>query len=132
GDRDPVCGGVVCYATNQYLLRDLGKFGTMLLVIFAVLFYLVFRIKMSPESFTSFFNTTKSKVLEDLSKTSDKDIESNVNQEEKEITKHQPSSSSVTDFSQKEKPEEIQTEEKTTPPISGIELDIKTEPRSEE
>lgn len=128
GEKNPVLGGVVGYEINQYLQIYLGKFGTMLLVIFAVLFYLVFRIKMSPESFTSFFNTTKSKVLEDLSKTSDKDIESNVNQEEKEIIKHQPSSSSVTDFSQKEKPEEIQTEEKTTPPISGIELDIKTEP----
>lgn len=128
GEKNPVLGGVVGYEINQYLQIYLGKFGTMLLVIFAVLFYLVFRIKMSPESFTSFFNTTKSKVLEDLSKTSDKDIENNVNQEEKEITKHQPSSSSVTDFSQKEKPEEIQTEEKTTPPISGIKLDIKTEP----
>lgn len=128
GEKNPVLGGVVGYEINQYLQIYLGKFGTMLLVIFAVLFYLVFRIKMSPESFTSFFNTTKSKVLEDLSKTSDKDIENNVNQEEKEITKHQPSSSSVTDFSQKEKPEEIQTEEKTTPPISEIELDIKTEP----
>ena len=128
GEKNPVLGGVVGYEINQYLQIYLGKFGTMLLVIFAVLFYLVFRIKMSPESFTSFFNTTKSKVLEDLSKTSDKDIENNVNQEEKEITKHQPSSSSVTDFSQKEKPEEIQTEEKITPPISGIKLDIKTEP----
>lgn len=128
GEKNPVLGGVVGYEINQYLQIYLGKFGTMLLVIFAVLFYLVFRIKMSPESFTSFFNTTKSKVLEDLSKTSDKGFENNVNQEEKEITKHQPSSSSVTDFSQKEKPEEIQTEEKTTPPISGIELDIKTEP----
>ncbi|PJR03843.1 DNA translocase FtsK [Avrilella dinanensis] len=128
GEKNPVLGGVVGYEINQYLQIYLGKFGTMLLVIFAVLFYLVFRIKMSPESFTSFFNTTKSKVLEDLSKTSDKDFENNVNQEEKEITKHQTSSSSVTDFSQKEKPEEIQTEEKTTPPISGIELDIKTEP----
>jgi len=128
GEKNPVLGGVVGYEINQYLQIYLGKFGTMLLVIFAVLFYLVFRIKMSPESFTSFFNTTKSKVLEDLSKTSDKDIENNVNQEEKEITKHQPSSSSVTDFSQKEKPEKIQTEEKITPPISGIKLDIKTEP----
>lgn len=128
GEKNPVLGGVVGYEINQYLQIYLGKFGTMLLVIFAVLFYLVFRIKMSPESFTSFFNTTKSKVLEDLSKTSDKGFENNVNQEEKEIIKHQPSSSSVTDFSQKEKPEEIQTEEKTTPPINGIKLDIKTEP----
>lgn len=128
GEKNPVLGGVVGYEINQYSQIYLGKFGTMLLVIFAVLFYLVFRIKMSPESFTSFFNTTKSKVLEDLSKTSDKDIENNVNQEEKEIKKHQPSSSSVTDFSQKGKPEEIQTEEKITPPISEIELDIKTEP----
>jgi len=128
GEKNPVLGGVVGYEINQYLQIYLGKFGTMLLVIFAVLFYLVFRIKMSPESFTSFFNTTKSKVLEDLSKTSDKDIENNVNQEEKEKTKHQSSSSSVTDFLQKGKPEEIQTEEKITPPISGIKLDIKTEP----
>src|SRR5690606_9088628 len=104
GEKNPVLGGVVGYEINQYLQIYLGKFGTMLLVIFAVLFYLVFRIKMSPESFTSFFNTTKSKVLEDLSKTSDKDIENNVNQEEKEITKHQPSSSSVTDFTPEEKP----------------------------
>lgn len=124
GENNPMLGGVVGYEINQYLQIYLGKFGTMLLVIFAVLFYLIFRIKMSPESFTSFFNKTKSTVLEDLSKTSDKTTQ---DIENKEITKQQTKTITPETIIPKEVVKEEIIEGKIIEPSGEIELNIKNE-----
>lgn len=80
GEKAPVLGGVVGFEINQYLQIYLGKIGTLLLIVFAALFYLVFRIKLSPESFSFFVNKTKESVLSNLSKDIDKESQNTVNQ----------------------------------------------------
>lgn len=64
-------GGTVGYEMNQYLQDYLGQFGTMLVVIFGILFYLIFRIKMAPELFTNVLKNTKDKITDNLSKAED-------------------------------------------------------------
>ena len=131
GENNPVLGGTVGYEINQFSQIYLGKLGTMLLVIFAVIFYLVFRIKMSPESFTAFFSKTKNTVLNDLTKTSGKNTQQSVNEDnstiEKTTTNQQKTTDSVPQQVKSPTPKEPsfvipKTEEKTE-----IELDLSTE-----
>ncbi len=81
GEKAPVLGGVVGFEINQYLQIYLGKIGTLLLIVFAALFYLVFRIKLSPESFSFFVNKTKENVLNNLSKDTSNKTQNTINQD---------------------------------------------------
>lgn len=68
GANHPYLGGIVGYEINTYLQDYLGKIGTMLLVIFAIIFFLIFRVKMAPERFTNIIKDTKSKLSNNLHK----------------------------------------------------------------
>ncbi|CAM3291518.1 FtsK domain-containing protein [Flavobacterium longum] len=62
----PVLGGVVGYEMNLFLQDYLGKTGTMLLLVFGIVIYLIFKIKISPDTVKSFFERTKKQVNDDL------------------------------------------------------------------
>jgi S-DNA-T family DNA segregation ATPase FtsK/SpoIIIE len=62
----PVLGGVVGYEMNLFLQDYLGKTGTMLLLVFGIVIYLIFKIKISPDTIKSFFERTKKQVNDDL------------------------------------------------------------------
>jgi S-DNA-T family DNA segregation ATPase FtsK/SpoIIIE len=65
-DSLPVLGGVVGYEMNLFLQDYLGKTGTMLLLVFGIVIYLIFKIKISPDTIKSFFERTKRQVNDDL------------------------------------------------------------------
>jgi S-DNA-T family DNA segregation ATPase FtsK/SpoIIIE len=65
-DSLPVLGGVVGYEMNLFLQDYLGKTGTMLLLVFGIVIYLIFKIKISPDTIKSFFERTKKQVNDDL------------------------------------------------------------------
>ncbi len=106
GEKAPVLGGVVGFEINQYLQIYLGKVGTLLLIVFAALFYLVFRIKLSPESFSFFVNKTKESVLDNLSKDIGKESQNDVNQDisNKKEQEQKPTSPTVEPSVETEKP----------------------------
>jgi DNA segregation ATPase FtsK/SpoIIIE, S-DNA-T family len=62
----PVLGGIVGYEMNLFLQDYLGKTGTMLLLVFGIVIYLIFKIRISPETVKSFFERTKKQVNDDL------------------------------------------------------------------
>ena len=51
----PELGGVVGYELNLFLQDYIGKTGTLLVLLFGVIIYLLFKIKISPEKIQSFF-----------------------------------------------------------------------------
>ena len=55
----PELGGVIGYELNLFLQDYLGKTGTLLILMFGLIIYVIFKIKLSPESIQSFFATTK-------------------------------------------------------------------------
>lgn len=57
----PELGGVIGFELNDYLQDYLGKTGTLLLLIFGVVIFLLFRVKISPDGLKSFFEKTKTK-----------------------------------------------------------------------
>src|SRR5690554_3544322 len=107
GSTKPYLGGVVGFEINDYLQDYLGQIGTLLVVVFFILFYLIFRIKMSPSFFTNIVTNTHSKLKENLEKA-------------EEIIHSQPDNNSAS------KPFKIKEEKPTEPVEVNKELETPT------
>jgi S-DNA-T family DNA segregation ATPase FtsK/SpoIIIE len=62
----PQLGGTVGYEMNLFIQDYIGKTGTLLLLLFGIVLFLVFKIKMSPESFTKVFEKPQAELNEDM------------------------------------------------------------------
>jgi len=62
----PELGGTVGYEMNQFLQDYIGKTGTLLGIIFTILIYIIFKIKVSPEAIKSFFEKKHKDIKEDF------------------------------------------------------------------
>src|SRR5690606_6287286 len=62
----PELGGIVGYEMNLFLQDYLGKTGTMLVLVFGIVIYLIFKIQISPEAVKSFFEKRKKEINDDL------------------------------------------------------------------
>ncbi len=65
----PELGGTIGYELNLFLQDYLGKTGTLLVLTFGLIIYLIFKIKISPEKIKSFFEGTKKEIKGDLKST---------------------------------------------------------------
>ena len=65
-DSIPELGGVVGYEMNQFLQDYIGKTGTLLVLIFGIIIYLIFKIRISPDAIKSFFEKSKSDMEENF------------------------------------------------------------------
>lgn len=66
GDLNPILGGTVGYEVNDYLQDYLGFIGTLLLLGFLLVVYLVTRLDITPEKVTDLFKRTKEEISEDF------------------------------------------------------------------
>ncbi|OCB70177.1 DNA translocase FtsK [Flavobacterium crassostreae] len=62
----PELGGVVGYEMNLFLQDYIGKTGTLLLLLFGLLIYVIFKMKITPEKIQAFFENTKKEIQTDL------------------------------------------------------------------
>lgn len=62
----PELGGIIGYELNIFLQDYLGKTGTLLVLFFGLVLYLIFKINVSPEKIKSFFESTKKEIKSDL------------------------------------------------------------------
>jgi S-DNA-T family DNA segregation ATPase FtsK/SpoIIIE len=62
----PELGGTIGYELNLFSQDYIGKTGTLLLLIFGLILYLVFKIKLSPEKIQTFLESTKKEIKSDL------------------------------------------------------------------
>ena len=62
----PELGGTIGYEMNLFSQDYIGKIGTLLVLIFGILIYLIFKIKMSPDAIKSFFEKKKKEINEDF------------------------------------------------------------------
>ncbi len=65
-DTNALLGGTVGYEINDYLQDYLGFTGTVLLLAFLLIVYLVVRLKLTPEKILSAFRRTKNDISEDF------------------------------------------------------------------
>ncbi len=62
----PELGGTIGYELNLFSQDYIGKTGTLLVLLFGLIIYLIFKIKISPEKIKSFFESTKKEIKTDL------------------------------------------------------------------
>src|SRR3970040_265140 len=62
----PELGGTVGYELNLFLQDYIGKTGTLLVLLFGLIVYVIFKIKLSPEKIQSFLENTKKEIKSDL------------------------------------------------------------------
>jgi S-DNA-T family DNA segregation ATPase FtsK/SpoIIIE len=84
----PELGGTVGYELNQFIQDYIGKTGTLLGIVFALVIYLIFKIKISPDAVITFFEKRHAAVKEDLNglSSSESDNGTNYNLEEFAVT----------------------------------------------
>lgn len=62
----PELGGTIGYEMNLFFQDYIGKIGTFLVLVFGLIIYLLFKIKISPDSIKAFFEKKQSEIKEDL------------------------------------------------------------------
>ena len=63
----PELGGTIGYELNSFSQDYIGKTGTLLSLLFGLIVYLIFKIKLSPEKIQSYFDSTKKEFKSELS-----------------------------------------------------------------
>ena len=62
----PELGGTIGYEINQFIQDYIGKTGTLLGIIFAIVIYLIFKIKISPDALKTFFEKKHKDIKDNL------------------------------------------------------------------
>ncbi|MDN3677625.1 DNA translocase FtsK [Flavobacterium paronense] len=62
----PELGGTIGYELNQFIQDYIGKVGTLLAIVFAIVIYLIFKIKISPDAIKTFFEGKHKDIKDDL------------------------------------------------------------------
>ena len=78
----PELGGTVGYEMNRFSQDYIGKTGTLLALIFGILIYLIFKLKISPDTISSFFEKKKKEIQNDLNTINSNSKSVNYNLEE--------------------------------------------------
>lgn len=100
----PELGGTIGYELNLFLQDYIGKTGTLLLLTFAILTYVIFKIKLSPEKVQSYFENKKKESFPEESNTVPANTDSTYNleefavTEEEEETKTEPIAEKIPEF----------------------------------
>ena len=64
----PELGGTIGYEMNLFFQDYIGKVGTLLVLVFGLIIYLLFKIKISPDSIKSFFEKKHKEISDDIAK----------------------------------------------------------------
>ena len=86
----PELGGTIGYELNLFSQDYIGKTGTLLILIFGLIIYVIFKIKISPEKIQSFFDNTKKEIKADLATSSLSSGKSSYNLEEFAVAEQEP------------------------------------------
>jgi len=62
-----ILGGIIGFEVNTFLQDYIGKIGTILLLIFALIIYLAIRFKVTPQSFSRLFKSAKKDITDEFS-----------------------------------------------------------------
>ncbi|WP_158728345.1 MULTISPECIES: DNA translocase FtsK [unclassified Flavobacterium] len=78
----PELGGIIGYELNLFLQDYLGKTGTFLILLFGLVIYIIFKMKLSPEIIQSFLDRSKESTIDPVNASTKKETNSNYNLEE--------------------------------------------------
>ena len=128
-DAIPELGGKIGYESNAFIQDYIGKTGTLLVLIFCVIIYLIFKIRLSPDGIKTYFEKKKAAMQADLDALNDLNASENgdtaYNLEEYAVEENEGESSfKIEDATQPKSQFEINKEalKPTISSYSGIDL----------
>ncbi len=62
----PEIGGTIGYEMNLFIQDYIGKTGTFLIIVLAIVIYVIFKIKVSPDAIKSFFEKKHKEIKDDI------------------------------------------------------------------
>ncbi len=139
-ESNPLLGGTVGFEVNDYLQDYIGFTGTILLLIFLMIVYLVIRLKITPEKVTALFARTKKEMSEDFSTAATSETstysEENIPEVKEYPEPHEPDTPVKKEeskngiFEEKSKPEPLVIKSEENP--DDVEMEVSTAVEEEE
>ena len=128
----PILAGVVGFEVNLFLQDFIGKTGTILLLLFVFITYLIVKLKINPNNLINYFKSKKKELKEELTQdlTSQRD-NSTVTEEEEEITVAFDQDDAAPEPTTKETPEK-KTATPTTESTEDVTLEVEETEDEEE
>lgn len=113
--KNAILGGMIGFETNDFLQDYLGFIGTILLLVFVAIVYLVVRLNVTPELIGSQFHHTKKEISDDFKTAKRQSVENPVRTKNKTSATENPPSSK----SQPVSTEETELEKNLKPKAPG-------------
>ena len=101
----PELGGTIGFEMNQFLQDYIGKIGTLLVLVFGLLIYLIFKIKMSPDTIKSFFEKKKKEINDELASTTKSSSDPSYNLEEFAVNEEEENEEKVPNYFEEDEEE---------------------------
>ena len=86
----PELGGTIGYEMNLFFQDFIGKIGTLFILITGIIIYLLFKIKISPDTIKTFFEKKKKDISNDLNEMNLTNSDSSYNLEEYAVNENEP------------------------------------------
>ncbi|APA00775.1 DNA translocase FtsK [Flavobacterium commune] len=122
----PELGGTIGYELNLFLQDYIGKTGALLLLIFGILIYVIFKLRLSTEKVQSFFENSKKESISDTNATFAPKIDSAYNLEEFAVTEEEPETEKIPEF----KPSQFEINKEALKPTINNPSEINLDPIS--
>ena len=127
----PELGGTIGYEINILLQDYIGKTGTLLLLIFGLVIYTIFKLKLSPEKIQSFFESSKNEITPENNIAAPKmDAASAYNLEEFAITEEEEIQEVVAEKIPEFKPSQFEINKEALKPTINHPSEINLDPIS--
>lgn len=120
----PELGGVIGYELNLFLQDYIGKTGTLLFLIFGLIIYVIFKMKLSPEKIQSFFESTKREMKSGLDGSSANESSDAYNLEEFAVAEEEEE---LEEIVLKPKPSQFEINKESLKPTISHSSEIKLE-----
>src|SRR5690625_4292809 len=110
-------GGVIGFEMNDYLQDYIGATGTAFLLAFVMIFYLVMRLKITPDTIVGAFKSSKATLKDELETSKEIEQERNVEVRSERNQKEETETPAVQSF----KPEEVSPSKSTAEVTPDVE-----------
>jgi len=122
----PELGGIIGYELNILLQDYIGKTGTLLVLIFGLIVYAIFKMKLSPEKIQSFFENNKKEIVPVENNDITSKNPSAYNLEEFAVTEEEPKIEKIPEF----KPSQFEINKEALKPTISHSSEIDLNPLS--
>ncbi len=124
----PELGGTIGYEMNLFSQDYIGRIGTMLVLILGITIYLIFKIKISPDTVKAFFERNKKELSDDLASVKMPMSDSTYNLEEFAVKEEEDLEEDIEDEPELKTPSQFEIKKETLKPTIEHPSEITLEP----